>query len=195
MRADYSVLLDACVLIPMPLSDSLLRMAEAARLYLPKWSDAIMQEVTRNLIGKFKVEPAKAQRREDEIRRHFPEAWVEGFEPLIEAMTNDPKDRHVLAAAVRSHSALIVTYNRRDFPKSSLDQFDIEVQGPSTFLRGLYDLDPGLTVHKLHEQAKAIGITLERLLLRLSKNVPGFVQYFAEEQGISLASEQTTSRQ
>ena len=110
-------------------------------------------------------------------------------------MTNDPKDRHVLAAAVRSHSALIVTYNRRDFPKSSLDQFDIEVQGPSTFLRGLYDLDPGLTVHKLHEQAKAIGITLERLLLRLSKNVPGFVQYFAEEQGISLASEQTTSRQ
>ena len=195
MRADYSVLLDACVLIPMPLSDSLLRMAEAPRLYLPKWSDAIMQEVTRNLIGKFKVEPAKAQRREDEIRRHFPEAWVEGFEPLIEAMTNDPKDRHVLAAAVRSHSALIVTYNRRDFPKSSLDQFDIEVQGPSTFLRGLYDLDPGLTVHKLHEQAKAIGITLERLLLRLSKNVPGFVQYFAEEQGISLASEQTTSRQ
>ena len=74
MRADYSVLLDACVLIPMPLSDSLLRMAEAPRLYLPKWSDAIMQEVTRNLIGKFKVEPAKAQRREDEIRRRFPEA-------------------------------------------------------------------------------------------------------------------------
>jgi predicted nucleic acid-binding protein len=195
MRADYSVLLDACVLIPMPLADTLLRMAEAPRLYLPKWSDPIMEEVTRNLIGKFNMDPVKARHREEEVRRHFPEAWVEGFEPLIDVMTNDPKDRHVLAAAVRSHCELIVTYNRRDFPKNSVEQFDIEVQGPSTFLRGLYDLDPGLTVHKLYEQAKAIGITLERLLLSLSKNVPGFIEYFCEEQGISLPSERATSTQ
>jgi hypothetical protein len=33
MRADYRVVLDACVLIPMPLADTLLRMAEAPRLY------------------------------------------------------------------------------------------------------------------------------------------------------------------
>src|ERR1035437_5435600 len=102
MRADYRVVLDACVLIPMPLADTLLRMAEAPRVYLPQWSQAIMDEVTRNLIAK----------REEELRRHFPEAWVEGYEPLIGAMTNDPGDRHVLAAAVRSHSDLIVTYNR-----------------------------------------------------------------------------------
>jgi hypothetical protein len=36
MRADYRVVLDACVLIPMPLADTLLRMAEAPRLYLPR---------------------------------------------------------------------------------------------------------------------------------------------------------------
>jgi hypothetical protein len=137
-------------------------MAEAPRLYLPKWSDMIMEEVTRNLIGKFKMDPATARSRHEEIHRHFPEAWVGGFEPLIDVMTNHPKDRHVLAAAVRSHCELIVTYNRRDFPKGSVEQFDIEAQGPSTFLRGLYDLDPGLTVHKLHEQAKAIGIAIER---------------------------------
>jgi len=94
---------------------------------------------------------------------------------------------------VRSHSELIVTYNRRDFSKSSVEPFDIEVQGPSTFLRGLYDLDPGTTVHKLHEQAKAIGITLERLLLSLANNAPGFVQYFCEEQGITPPSKQATS--
>lgn len=45
MRADYRVILDACVLNPMPLADMLLRMAEAPRLYLPRWS-----QVTRNLI-------------------------------------------------------------------------------------------------------------------------------------------------
>ena len=50
MRADYRVLLDACVLIPMPLADTLLRMAETPRLYLPKWSQPIMDEVTRNLV-------------------------------------------------------------------------------------------------------------------------------------------------
>src|SRR5262249_14096381 len=111
MRADYRVLLDACVLIPMPLADALLRMAEAPRLYLPTWSQAILDEVTRNLIEKWSMEPEKARRREDAIRRHFPEALVEGFEPLIDAMMNDPKDRHVLAAAVRSHAQLIVTYN------------------------------------------------------------------------------------
>lgn len=36
-------------------------------------------------------------------------------------MTNDPKDRHVLAAAVRGHAGLIVTANIKDFPASALD--------------------------------------------------------------------------
>lgn len=67
-----------------------------------------MDEVTRNLIARWAMPPGKARRREEEIRHHFPEAWVEGFEPLIEVMTNDPGDRHVLAAAVRSNSELIV---------------------------------------------------------------------------------------
>lgn len=190
MRADYRVMLDACVLIPMPLADTLLRMAEAPRLYLPRWSQTIMDEVTRNLIAKWDVAPEKARRREAELRRHFPEAWVEGYEPLIDAMTNDPGDRHVLAAAVRSHSELIVTYNRRHFPAPSVQPLEIDVQGPSTFLRGLYDLDAGLSVGKLHEQAGVIGVSLPRLLNSLSKNVPGFVEYFCEEQGIDLTGEQ-----
>src|SRR5215469_3028963 len=117
MRADYRVLLDACVLIPMPLADTLLRMAEEPRLYVPKWSQLIMDEVTRSLIEKWDLEPEKARRRQHEIRRHFPEAWIEGFEPLLEVMTNDPKDRHVLAAAVRSHCELIVTYKPPPLPR------------------------------------------------------------------------------
>lgn len=44
MRADCRVVLDAGVLIPMPLADTLLRMAEASRLYLPKWSQVIMDD-------------------------------------------------------------------------------------------------------------------------------------------------------
>ena len=189
MRADHRVVLDACVLIPMPLADTLLRMAEAPRLYLPKWSHMIMDEVTRNLIQKWNMPPEKARRREGELRRHFPEAWVEGFEPLIDGMNNDPKDRHVVAAAVRAHADVIVTYNRRHFPASLLMTWEIEVHGPSTFLRGLYDLDAGPFVGKLHEQAAAVGVPLTRLLGSLAKNVPAFVEYFCEEQGIDLATE------
>jgi predicted nucleic acid-binding protein len=174
----------------MPLADTLLRMAEAPRLYLPKWSQVIMDEVTRNLIAKWGMAPEKARRREEELHRHFPEAWVEGFESIIDAMTNDPGDHHVLAAAVRSHSELIVTYNRRHFPEASLQPWEIDVHGPSAFLRGLYDLDAGLFVGKLHEQAAKIEVSLPRLLYSLAKNVPGFVDYFCEEQGIDLAGEQ-----
>jgi hypothetical protein len=34
-------------------------------------------------------------------------------------MTCDPKDRHVLAAAVRSDAAVLVTFNMDDFPDTS----------------------------------------------------------------------------
>jgi predicted nucleic acid-binding protein len=113
-----------------------------------------MDEVTRNLIKKWNLTPEHAKRRESELLKHFPEAWVEGYEPLIAFMDNAPKDRHVLAAAIRSNSDVIITYNATDFPQSALEPWGIERQGPSTFLRSLYDLDPGLVVHRLHEQAE-----------------------------------------
>jgi len=193
MRAGRRVVLDACVLISMPLADTLLRMAEAPGLYLPRWSQTIMDEVTRTLIAKWDLAPEKAHRREAELRRHFPEAWVGGYEPLIGAMANDPADRHVLAAAVRSQSDLIVTYNRRHFPASSVQPLKIDVQAPSTFLRSLYDLDAGLFVGKLYEQAGAIGVSPSRLLDSLSRNAPAFVGYFREERGIDLAGERPSN--
>ena len=58
----------------MPLADTLLRMAEAPRLYLTRWSQLIMDEVTRNLIEKWDMPAEKARRREEELRCHFPEA-------------------------------------------------------------------------------------------------------------------------
>ena len=186
MKSDYSVVLDACVLLPMPLADTLLRMAETPRLYLPKWSDTTIAEVSRNLQDQWKKTAEQAMRREKMLREHFPEAWVEGYEPLVNSMTNHPKDRHVLAAAVSSGSKLIVTYNAKDFPNASLEPWGIEREGPSTFLINLYDLAPGIAARKLSEQSQNIGLSLEQLLLKLQVNVPGFVAYFCEEQGIDL---------
>ena len=176
MRGDFPAVLDACVLIPMPLADTLLRLAAGPRLYLPKWTDEIMAEVSRNLIEKFDVPEEKAAYRESEIRKHFPEAWVDGYGDLIPAMTNQPKDRHVLAAAVRAQAEIIVTYNRKDFPAGALAPYSISAQGPSTFLKNLNELDQEAVMRTLEEQAAAIHKPLDYLMERLRVNVPGFVE-------------------
>jgi PIN domain len=186
VKTDYSAMLDACVLLPMPLADTLLRMAETPRLYLPRWSDQILCEVSENLVKKFNKTEAQAQRRADALQRHFPEAFVSGYEDLIPVMKNDAKDRHVLAACVVSVTKLIVTYNGKDFPKESLAPYGIKCCGPSTFLIDLYDLEPGIVAQKLTEQAQAIGISIEQLLLKLKINAPGFVSAFCEAQKIEL---------
>jgi len=186
VRADYAAVLDARVLLPMPLADTLLRMAETPRLYLPKWSDHIMSEVTRNLIEQWKKTPEQARHRERALRMYFPEAWVEGYEPFIDVMKNHPKDRHVLAAAVQANAELIVTYNLKDFPADILQPLGIEPQGPSKFLRNLYDLEPGIVTHKLDQQAQNLNLSLGQLLQRLQSNVPGFVSFFCQKQGIEL---------
>lgn len=188
MKADYPAVLDACVLLPMPLADTLLRMAETPRLYLPKWTDQIMAEVARNLRhNPWNKSAEQVQRREEALRAHFPEAWVEGYEPLIDLMQNDAKDRHVLAAAVSSGTRLIVTYNVKHFQESALAPWGVERQGPSTFLIHLYDLAPGIVARKLTEQAQNLHIPLEDLLRRLQTNVPNFVTFFCEEQRIDLS--------
>jgi predicted nucleic acid-binding protein len=101
-----------------------------------------MVEVSRNLQENFGVTQRQTSYRESEIRKHYAEAWVEGYEDLIPAMTNHPKDRHVLAAAVRANAEVIVTYNLKDFPRAALSPYEITAQGPSEFLKNLFQLDP-----------------------------------------------------
>jgi len=63
MRHPIAVL-DACVLVPMPLADTLLRLAEPPALFDARWSDEILNEVTRTLEGSFGKSPEKARYRE-----------------------------------------------------------------------------------------------------------------------------------
>ena len=176
MKSARPVVLDACVLVPMPLADTLLRLAAGPRLFLPKWSDQIMVEVTRTLRETFGLSDRKAMHRETEIRQHFPEAWIEDYEDLIPAMTNHPKDRHVLAAAAHAGVKVIVTYNIKDFPRSSLTPYSITAQGPSAFLKDLYGAAPAMVMQTLEDQAATIGKSLPYLLSRLRINAPAFVE-------------------
>lgn len=46
LSSQYTVVLDTCVPVPMPLCDTLLRLAEEPELYVPKWSASSMAGTT-----------------------------------------------------------------------------------------------------------------------------------------------------
>lgn len=102
-------------------------------------------------------------------------------------MTNHPKDRHVLAAALKCGASVVVTYNKRDFPVSATEPWEIEIQGPSTFLRHQYDLNPSIVIDKLHAQAHNLSRTLPEQLRVLRKAVPSFVDTVCQDLGIDIS--------
>lgn len=160
----FLAVLDANVLFPWSLRDSLLRLAEIvvdddgyelATLYLPVWSDRILDEMRKNVIAVQNVSPEKADRIVAKMQETFPEAAVPPAKiaALEPAMTNDPKDRHVLAAAVAANAEIIVTDNLKDFPKASTEPYGIEAMSADAFLCSLLDLDPRLVEREIRQQA------------------------------------------
>jgi hypothetical protein len=170
----YQVILDACVLVNAALRDTLLRIAEPPRLYLPRWTEEIMVETTRTLETRLGVTPEQTAHFVGELRKHFEDAWVEGYEQFIPIMANHPKDRHVLAAAVRCGAQTIVTLNLKDFSLEALSPWDVVAQSPDEFLVHQYHLAPEVVAQKLHEQATRHG-GMERLLTIHNKIAPEFV--------------------
>ena len=174
----FSAVLDANVLYPFSLRDTLLRLAEL-ELYTPLWSARILEEMTRNLVEQ-RITEEQAARIEQAMRQAFEEAEVDPaeIERLEPAITNDPKDRHVLAAAVAADSELIVTFDLDDFPPEACDPVGVEAIHPDEFLLDLYDLDPEGVRAALEQQAGDLNPPwpLDELLRALTKaGVPRFV--------------------
>jgi predicted nucleic acid-binding protein len=134
------VLYDACVLYPAPLRDLLMQLA-LADLFQARWTDAIHDEWTRNVLAdRPDIAPTSLARCRKLMDAHVPDCLVTGYEPLIPTLTlPDPDDRHVLAAAVHGQAELIVTFNLSDFPASALVPYDIEAVHPDGFVVRLWD--------------------------------------------------------
>lgn len=175
MTSGYQAVIDACVLVNAALRDTLLRLAEPPHLYRPRWSSEIIQETVRTLQTKLGVTPAQSAHLLEELQTHFGDSYVEGYESLIPSMENEPKDRHVLAAAVRTNAQTIVTFNLRHFPESALAKWNVLAQSPDDFLVHQFYLDQPVVVGKLLEQAADLREGgLERLLSVHQRTVPGF---------------------
>src|SRR5262245_19540423 len=104
--------LDANVIRGQLTNDILLSVA-AQDVYEPRWSQEVINEMRRNRPEG--VSEHAIDRRIAQMNRFFPRAMTSEYEGLAPQMQADPKDQHVLAAAVHSGSDVLVTDNVKDF--------------------------------------------------------------------------------
>lgn len=166
----FPALSDTNVLYGALLNDCILTLAEHG-LFRPLWSQDILTELRRNLVANGE-RAALVEKRICTMVAFFPDAMVSGHESLIDQMTNDPKDRHVLAAAVRGGAEVLVTFNGKDFPADSTEAYDVEVVHPDDFLLDQLDLYPGATIRALEEVVAnydSPAMTMDDYLLALAR--------------------------
>ena len=87
------------------------------------------------------------------MNAHVEASIISGYESLVEGLQlPDPKDRHVLAAAIHGRADVIVTYDLKDFPASTLACYGIEAQHPDIFIAHLFDLNPWAVIESVQRQ-------------------------------------------
>lgn len=150
----FTVVLDACVLVPVTAADTLLRLAER-EMYRPVWSERILDEAQR-AVARLHPELSAAQikHRFDCMDEAFEDASVSGWESLEGSIVlPDENDRHVVACALVGGADAIVTNNIRDFPDKTLAPLNIEVIRLDDFLLDIFDLVSEEIAAVIREQA------------------------------------------
>ena len=148
---------DACVLHPAGLRDLLVRLAMTG-LYRAHWSDDILDEMVSSVLNRRPdLDEAKLERTRRFMCDAVADSVTTGYRDLIEGLNlPDPDDRHVLAAAIRSGSQVIVTENTADFPSDALKPYNIEAQTPDVFVLHLIDLSPTTIANVIQAQAASL---------------------------------------
>lgn len=169
----FTALVDACVLASALKRNLLLSFAQS-EFYRVRWSTTILDEtektITKLLSRKNHPDPnAGAKRQRTNMCTAFEEATVEGFHAIEQTLTGiNEKDRHVLAAAIKTGAAVIVTDNLKDFPVDRCAPFDIEPLSADSFFADCISLSPSetmATVRKMRERLKNPEITPEKLVM------------------------------
>lgn len=148
----FSAFLDANVLFPVGLRDSLLWIAHFG-VYSPRWSADVLDEMRRNIVKTHKyVTNEDLDEMIRDMQVAFPEAEVTGYQKLTDAMPINEHDRHVLAAAVVAKVGVLVTNNVKDFPAEACQSFGVEVQSADDFLLHALSLEPFVVHEALSRQ-------------------------------------------
>lgn len=152
----FAAVLDACVLVPISLADTLLRLAERG-LYRPLSSVKILDEAQRAVSRVHPgLDPDRIGRRFADLDAAFVDCCVRGWEPLVDGMSlPDPDDRHVVGAGIRGSARAIVTANLQDFPGAVLESVGMHPVHPDDFLLDQLDRAPWELHEVIREQAAA----------------------------------------
>lgn len=177
----FTVVTDACVLVPPLVRNLLLSLAEA-HLFRVRWSARILDEFERGMVrdvlrGQRTAPEVASRAARAAMEAAFPEAMIEGHEHLEAAFPDlpDPDDRHVAAAALHAGAAQIITSNLRDFPPEAMARFQIDMRTADDFIADTLDLPAnGSTalsaVRRMRERLTRPELTPDELLIRMERN-------------------------
>lgn len=172
----YTAFIDACTLAGTLKRNLLLTLAEA-EFFRVRWSVKVMDE-TEAAISKILMAKAvnDAAERGKRARRYmeaaFENAIVEDYDVFLSACAGlpDPDDAHVVAAALKTQAATIVTENLKDFPEAILSTLNMEARSADQFIADTIALDTGRAVaaiRKMRERFKKPEKTAEAMLLEM----------------------------
>ncbi len=152
MSANFTVIYDANIFFGAFRRSLMLHLAEAG-IFRARWTDDIHEEWITNLKERFpKIPIEELQRTRGLIDATVPDCLVRSYRSIAKALQlPDPNDAHVLAAAIKAGAQVIVTFNKRDFPPETLDEYDIEAQHPDDFILYQKEENLGLVIEKLRE--------------------------------------------
>ena len=176
----FTVVLDACVLVPALKRDILLSLAEA-QLFRPAWSSQILDEAERTVARLLNDKGAADGRDRARHIRHivektFPEALTEGEALLVPdggfSWMTDRKDSHVVATALVARADQIITDNLADFPGAELGVLRLEVRSADAFIADTLDVsanrEAGLAaIARMRRRFNNPSLTPDELLVRM----------------------------
>lgn len=149
-------------------------MAEADFFRL-RWSAKILDETENaicSILTKRGDEAAAdhASKARKIMEQAFDDAMIGNCDSMLDACKGlpDPGDAHVLAAALKTQAAVIVTENVKDFPEEILSPVNLEVRTTDAFIADTIALDPGravAAVRAMRLRLKRPEKTADQLLL------------------------------
>lgn len=146
----FTAVLDTNVIYPVIIRDLLFWFAHYD-LYTPKWSHHIFDE-WKDVMQRKGVSPEESEKRVQKANLAFPDALVQNYENLIDHLElPDEKDRHVLAAAIKTNAHVIVSNNIKDFPEVVLDCYGLKIKTADDFLTDIIDLNPETAIKAFKE--------------------------------------------
>jgi predicted nucleic acid-binding protein len=136
------LVLDACVLYPTVMREVLLAAAKAG-LYVPLWSDRILEEWARAAARHDPIQEVQARGEIAMLATYWPKARITANDGLTARLwLPDPADIHVLATAIAGHADGIVTMNAKDFPRNILAEEGLTRADPDTLLLSFFEAQP-----------------------------------------------------